>query len=132
MMKRLDYAASLILLLVGLTHVAVGADAFSSPTIQKAWFISAGFFGATTALTNLARAAMQQPPPLLSIAALSGALGVFAIGLVVLAARQFELRLDPSVILLCMGSALTLFSAGALTRKMSMQRSNRSTAHPPE
>ena len=80
-LRILDLTASALILLTGVAHTAVGHRAFTETTEARVWFVSAGLLGITAGLANLARAGAERPSRLLALAALSGSLGTFLIGL---------------------------------------------------
>ena len=113
MLRRLDQAAAVIVALIGLLHLAVGREAFLSPSERGVWFLSAGFLLFTTGLANLACAGVR-PTRLQSLAAASGALAILVSG-GLLAAGDRALLLSPqTLVLLGLGVFLSLRRLGEL------------------
>jgi hypothetical protein len=104
-MRWLDQGAAALILLVGLAHVAAASAVFGEPTERRVWFLSAGLFGITAGLVNLARA-RSGGSVLLRLAALSGSAGLVLMG-ALLCASGGELGAQAAVVL-----AIGLLSAG--------------------
>ena len=80
MIRWVDQIAAALILLVGVAHVVAASAVFGDPTARRVWFLSAGLFGITAGLANLARARADRGSVWLVLAALSGSLGTLLLG----------------------------------------------------
>ena len=115
MLRRLDQAAALVVALVGLIHLAVGREAFLSPSERGVWFVSAGFLMLTTGLANLACAGAR-PSRLHSLAAASGALAVLILGGLLAAADRQLLLAPQTLVVFVLAGFLSVRRLGEIVR----------------
>ena len=116
-MRWFDRVTAALILLVGAAHLAASAPVFSAPSERGVWFLSAGLFGLTAGLANLARAQAGAPSRLLSAASLSGSLGLLLMGGLLFAAGG---DLGPqAAVVLVVGAVAALFGAVDLLRRRS-------------
>ena len=114
MMRMADRAASVLVSLFGLLHLAIGYRAFVSPTEPRIWFAAGGFLLVTTGLANLA--ASGSGSRLQSAAAASGTVAILVIGGLIARGKP-QLLLEPqTILLLAIGLMLTAFRLRDLLR----------------
>ena len=116
MLRRVDQAASLLVVAVGGLHLLVGRAAFTAPTERGVWFASAGFLLITTGLANLACAA-SPTSRLQSGAAASGALAILVLGGLLAAADPAMLAAPQTLTLFALGAFLLVLRLRELTRR---------------
>lgn len=116
MFRRFDQSAAVLVGLIGLTHLAVGHRAFTSPTESRVWFVSAGFLLVTTGLANSA-CTNGRPTRLQSLTAASGALAILVLGALIAAADRDLLFAPQTLVLLALGLFLAVRRLGDLLGK---------------
>jgi hypothetical protein len=99
-------AAAILIILLGLVHLAVGHAAFLAPTEPRIWFASAGFLLIVTGLCNLA--AERVTDRLVSAAALIGSLSILILGAMFAAVAPDVAREPQSLLLIGLGLLLTV------------------------
>ena len=92
-MRLVDRAAALLVLPLGLAHLAVGRAAFLDPTEPRIWFASAGLLLIVTGLANLA--AVGARTGLQHLAGLSGGVSILVVGALLRALRPRALVARP-------------------------------------
>ncbi len=105
MLRHLDRAAGVLVVLIGLVHLGVGRAAFTHPTERGVWFVSAGFLLVTTGLANIA--ASRGASRLQSAAAASGSGAILILGALIAAADRDLLFAPQTLVLLALGAFLT-------------------------
>ncbi|WP_425988103.1 hypothetical protein [Brevundimonas sp. TWP2-3-2] len=116
MVRIIDQIAAVLVALFGVAHLAVGHQAFVSPTERGVWFLSAGFLLVVTALANLARARASSRTRLQSLTALSGSVAILVSGALIAASRPDLLFAPESIALISLGILLAGFSLRDLLR----------------
>ncbi len=116
MVRIVDQAAAVLVALFGIMHLAVGYDAFVSPSERGVWFLSAGFLLVLTGLANLARARAAVRSRLQSLTALGGSLSILMSGALIAASSPALMFAPQSIALIALGVLLAVFSVHDLLR----------------
>jgi hypothetical protein len=123
MWRRLDQMSALVLLALGMLHIAAASPAFVDPSPALVWFLSAGALGVVAGLASFARIAAQTPSRLMCLCAVAGAGSIAMIGALLLIADGFTF--GAGLIALATGAVSALFAARDLMTALTRDRAGR-------